>query len=251
MDNGTPLGAGISGSSTVALTNSTATFTLNVNQLAAGTHSITALYNKDANFAAATTSVAAGVTVAATLSTSPGAPIPAQTVQLSNPTAQDVIYTNLKCNVLSALGQAVANTLCSVTNGSVTVPHNGTASITLNLATNAASAQPAPSQASLRGLNGLWLAMPAVFFLPFAAPAAARRKLLSRKAITWLGIMLLLGFLLMSMGCGGGGFNNPNNSQPGSGTNTTTQPGSYIVQVFGTGPSGQTSLASIPFTVGF
>jgi len=253
MDNGTPLGAGASGSSTVALSNGTAAFTTNVNQLAAGTHTITVLYNKDSNFAAATTSVAASVTVNATLTVSPGAPIPPQTVTLSNPTATDITYNNMKCQVLSALGQPVANTLCSPSTASLTVPHMGSASFTVQLATNSSSAQPAQQQAALRmrALNGLWLAMPAVFFLPFAAPVSTRRKLFGRKTITWLGVAVLLVFLMMSMGCGGGGFSNPNNSQPGSGTNTTTQPGSYIVQVFGTGPSGQTSLASIPFSVGF
>jgi hypothetical protein len=253
MDNGTPLGAGASGSSTVTLTNGTATFTANVNQLAAGTHTITAVYNKDSNFAAASTTIAASVTVNATLSVSPGAPIPSQTITLNNQTAQDITYNNMKCSVLSALGQPVANTLCSPSTSSLTVPHMGSASFTVQLATNSASAQPAQQQAMLhmRALNGLWLAMPAVFFLPFAAPASTRRKLLRRKTITWLGVAVLLVFLMMSMGCGGGGFKNPNNSQPGSGTNTTTQPGSYIVQVFGTGPSGQTSLASVPFSVGF
>jgi hypothetical protein len=253
MDNGTALGAGASGSSTVALANGTASFTLNLNQLAAGTHKITALYNKDANFAGAATAIAASITVNATLSVSPGAPIPSQTITLSNPTAQDITYNNMKCSVLSSLGQPVANTLCSPSTTSLTVPHGGTASFTVQLATNSASAQPAQQQAMLhmRALNGLWLAMPAVFFLPFAAPVRTRRKLFRRKMITWLGVVVLLVFLMMSMGCGGGGFKNPNNSQPGSGTNTTTQPGSYIVQVFGTGPSGQTSLASVPFTVGF
>jgi len=252
LDNGSPLAAGASGSSTVPLVNGTANFTANLNQLAAGTHTITAAYNGDVNFKAATV-VAANVTVNATLSVSPGAPIPSQTITLNNSTVQDITYNNMKCMVLSSLGQAVANTLCSPSTSSLTVPHMGSASFTVQLATNSASAQPAQQQAALRmrALNGLWLAMPAVFFLPFAAPAGTRRKLFKRKTITWLGVAVLLIFLMMSMGCGGGGFSNPNNSQPGSGTNSTTQPGSYIVQVFGTGPSGQTSLASVPFTVGF
>jgi hypothetical protein len=255
MDNGAALAAGSSGSSTVALANGTASFTANLNQLTAGQHAITAVYNKDTNFAAASTTVPANVTVAATLSTTPGAPIAAQTVSLSNTTTADVTYTSLKCNVLSALGQAVANTLCSVTQGSITVPHGGTANITVQLATNAASAQPAPSQAGmqLRTLNDLWLTFPAVFFLPLAAPASVRRKLLHRKALVLLGLVMLLALVMISAGCGGGGFANPVPLQPGSGTNTSTQPGSYVVQVTGTSSvTGQsTAVASIPFTVGF
>jgi hypothetical protein len=176
-------------------------------------------------------------------------------VSLSNTTTADVTYTSLKCNVLSALGQAVANTLCSVTQGSITVPKGGTANITVQLATNAASAQPAPSQAGmrLRTLNDLWLTFPAVFFLPLAAPASVRRKLLHRKALVLLGLVMLLALVMLSAGCGGGGFANPVPLQPGSGTNTSTQPGSYVVAVSGTSSvTGQsTAVASIPFTVGF
>jgi hypothetical protein len=209
------------------------------------------VYNKDANFSAATTQVGAGVTVAATLSVSPGAPIAPQTITLSNPTGQGVSYSNLKCSVLSSLGAAVANTLCSVNPASVTIAANGTASLSVQLATNVAAAQPAAPQAKMRALDTLWLAVPAVIFLPLAAPVSIRRKLLRRKVVTILGLSLLLAFLLISMGCGGGGFNNPVPLQPGSGTSTTTQPGTYVVQISGTGANGPTNLASIPLTVGF
>jgi hypothetical protein len=249
MDNGTPLGAGATGSSTVPLANGTASFILLVNQLGAGQHTITAVYNKDANFAAATTQVGTGVTVVAALSVTPGAPISPVSITLLNPTGSDVTYTAVKCNVLSSLGAAVANTLCSVNPPSLTVPkNNGTATLSVQLATSSSGT----AALRMNGLNTLWAAVPAVVFLPFAAPASLRRKLMRRrKLVTILGLGLLLALLLFSMGCGGGGFNNPIPLQPGSGTSTTTQPGSYVVQVTGTTASGQTGLASIPFTVGF
>ncbi|MBV9073401.1 MAG: hypothetical protein JOZ10_07210, partial [Acidobacteria bacterium] len=103
----------------------------------------------------------------------------------------------------------------------------------------------------IRGLESIWFAMPAMVFLPMALPGSLRRRLLRRKMLTVLGLSLIVAFLLISAGCGGGGFNNPVPLQPGSGTNTTTQPGSYVVQITGTGPNGQTAVASIPMNVGF
>jgi hypothetical protein len=82
--------------------------------------------------------------------------------------------------------------------------------------------------------------------------AGARRKLLRRRALTWLGIGLVMALMLMSASCGGNGFNNPNSLQPNTGQFSGTPVGNYIVQVTGTNQNGQTvAISSIPFTVGF
>jgi hypothetical protein len=93
--------------------------------------------------------------------------------------------------------------------------------------------------------------LPAIFLLPLASDRA-RRKLQRRKLLVCLGLLVLVAFVMMSAGCGGGGFTNPSNAAQPSGVTSTTQAGSYIVQVTGTSSTGQTSfLASIPLQVSF
>jgi uncharacterized membrane protein len=258
MDKGAALAGGDGGqSSTVTLVNGVATFTTTVGQLAPGqSHTITAVYNKDTNFAATTSQVGASVFIAAAITTSSGAAIPAQTLQIGNPTNQDVTYTNLQCAVLTSLGTTVQSTACTVSpSASLLVPKNGSANASVQIATsNGSSAQPAPSSGALhmQVFGTLSLALPAVVFLPLAIPASTRKKLLRRKALTCIGILLLLAFAVASMGCGGGGFNNKG-LQPGSVITNATPVGNYTVQVTATSSAtGQpTALGSIPMTVSF
>ena len=258
MDKGAALGAGDGGqSSTVTLVNGTATFTTTIGQLAAGqSHTITAVYNKDANFAGATSQVAASVVIASALTTSAGAAIPAQTLQIGNPTVQDVTYTNLQCSVLSALGTTVQSTACTVSPAaSLLVLKNGSATASIQIGTsNGSSAQAASTSAALhmQAFGTLALVFPAVVFLPMAMPASTRKKLLRRKALTCIGLLLLLAFMVASIGCGGGGFDNKG-LQPGTVISNATPVGNYTVQVTATSSvTGQpTALGSIPLSVSF
>ena len=247
MDNGTPLAAGDGGqSSKVNLaTNGTAAFTTSVGQLTAGqAHSITAVYNReDLNFTNTTAQVAAGVTIGATLTIAPGAAIAAQTLTIVIPSG--TTYSSPKCSIVSDFGATVANTSCGATLNGPT--------LTLQPATNVfGAAQPAPSQAMLRMLNTFGLVLPAVFFLPLAIPASTRKQLLKRRALLLLGLTILLALVVASVGCGGGGFNNPIPLQPGSGNSTATPPGSYTAQATAVDQNGTvTALASIPIKVTF
>ncbi|PYY17285.1 MAG: hypothetical protein DMG61_02790, partial [Acidobacteria bacterium] len=161
MDNGAPLAAGDGGQSSKMNidANGRASFTTSASQLAAGqVHSITAVYNReDPNFTDTTAQVAAGVTIGATLTVSPGAAIAPQVLALSIPSGTS--FSSPKCSIVSDFGAIVANTSCGATlNGS---------SLTMQLATNSFGAsQPAPSQAMLRMrmLNPFGMVLPAVFF---------------------------------------------------------------------------------------
>jgi len=66
-----------------------------------------------------------------------------------------------------------------------------------------------------------------------------------------LGWILLLSLLLMSVGCGGGGFINPGNAAQPSGLSNTTAAGSYVVQVTASQGAQSVNVASIPLQVSF
>lgn len=248
MDNGSAL------ASNIPLVNGTASFSTTVNELAAGqTHTITAVYNKDdPNFAAATTQVGASITVGAALTTTPGAPIQPQTLQIANPGGSSVTYSGLSCGVLDAFGNTVKNTICTGTPaGSFTLP----ATVTLTIATSNGNSTTALSAAPenvqrVHALESLWLAMPAMVLLPLAIPAETRRRLRQKKALFVIGLLLVLCVVLVSVGCGGGGFTNANNQQPGTVGTAATPNGSYVVQITATNQQGQSvAVASIPLTV--
>ncbi|HET9741527.1 MAG TPA: YDG domain-containing protein [Terriglobales bacterium] len=250
MDNGTALASSIPLDA-----NGQASFNTTVNELAAGqTHTITAVYNKDdPNFAAATTQVGASIAIGAALSTTPGAPIPAQTLQLASSGGASVTYSGLSCGVLDAFGNTVKNTICTGTPaGSFTLP----ATVTLTIATSNGNSTTAFSAAPqdvqrVHALESLWLAMPAMVLLPLAIPAETRRRLRQKKALFVIGLLLVLCVVLVSVGCGGGnGFSNPNNQQPGTVGTAATPNGSYVVQITATNQQGQSvAVGSIPLTV--
>jgi uncharacterized protein YdeI (BOF family) len=218
-------------------------------------HSIQVSYDQqDGNFqGGATTPNAAAVAVLPTLSTTAGATISVQTIPILNPSTATgpVSYTGVVCEVESG-GFPVSNTICipnQTAIGNLAVGQTLNPPLQISISTKGSSTQ---AMNRLHRLQSLGLILPAVLLLPMGISAGARRKLLRRRALAWLGIGLVIALMLMSVSCGGNGFNNPNSLQPNTGQFSGTPVGNYIVQVTGTNQNGQTVvISSIPFTVGF
>jgi len=161
--------------------------------------------------------------------------------------------SNLTCDVQSASIVVVPALIsCTAALGNSLAPGaNGTVTVTIKTTsgTVTASASPSARPGSMRALYALSFGMPAVVFIGLAGPLGAirRKKTFRGKAITWLGLVLLVALLSMSIGCGGG-FSNPNNLGPV--TIQRTVPGSYTAVVtYQDASNNKQVLATLPFTV--
>jgi len=232
LDGATTLGTGtLNGGGVATFTTST---------LMVGTHTITAVYGGDSNFAASTSTVLSQVVLAPsfTLSGSPSS----VTVSAGNSASYQIMATG-KNNFSSAVALACSAGLptgasCALSPASVT-PGTAPATSTLMIST-----QPRATALLVPFLGGRmaavfagWLLVPAMVFglLGLAFP---RRRLRLGYALG----LLLAGCVLWQSGCAG------NVSGPPGGTTGGTPAGTYLVTVTGTSGSAQQT-ASVTLVV--
>jgi Bacterial Ig-like domain (group 3)/FG-GAP-like repeat len=214
--------------------NSSGVATAAFTTLPAGTNSITATYNGDANLTASTSSALSQVVLGQDFSLTPAsstaAVMPGQTATYS--VAVSPIGGFNQTVSLSCSG-APAQSVCSVSPISVTLDGSTTASVTVTVTTQGNSAALAPPTAFPRNGGGLLFGM-ALFgslgllvFQSFTPPGSERR---SRPAYL-LGVCVLSLGLSSLLGCGGSSSNSKG-----------TPPAAYTLSLTGTDGSGSTAL---------
>jgi len=256
-DNGNDISSG-----GVTLTNATATLT-NVS-LAAGSHTIMAVYSGDTNFLGGNASTSMNVNAFPGGSISAGTTGSAATVSfpvtfdgvgtINSATIANNTNVNppLGCVMESAVFAVLPITTCTATLDS-TLSNGQTGNLTIVINSTAGSlvgaARP-QHPGSLGSLYSLSLAMPAVVFIGMAAPfATLRKRLVRRKVLAWIGLAMILCMLLLASGCGGGSFANPN-KLPAVGAVNRTQAGAYTAVVQYKDANGNLQvLAAVPVTI--
>ncbi len=254
-DNGTTIGTKqLDGTGSASLTGITLA-------TSATPHAIKATYtcdNLNYNGSSVTVYVTASPKPTAIMAGTPASPTISVTYS-GAPTASGTLATaNLSCTVQSAVVAVSAITSCAASlSGPLNLGATGSLSIAITTSQGTVSStQPtvtagnrAPS-GMLRALASLTFTLPAVVFMGLAAPLSdPRKKLLRRKLLACLGLVAVLSVLLLSMGCGGAGFSNPN-KLAAVGSLNRTQAGSYTAIVTYTDATNKSqALASLPFTV--
>jgi hypothetical protein len=239
-DGGTQLGTGTLNSSGQAA--------YSTSSLAVGTHSLTAAYGGDTNFAASTSSA---VSVTVTAPVPPDFTISLSTATASvNPggTATSTISIapsgGFNSQVSFACSGLPAYTTCSFSPATVTPIGSAAVSTTLTLATNVSTAsireshqpngrRPASGETSL-----------ALILLGLSGLVSQRRKGSGFRWRTLLSVLLLAGVATAVVACGGGG----NSSGGSTATSTTTPAGTSTVTVTATAGS-LSKTATFTFTV--
>jgi hypothetical protein len=217
---------------TVAVTSGVAH--LATSSLTVGTHSITAKYAGDANFATSTSSAVSQAVVA------PDFSLGAKTNQVTVTAGQNAQYT---LSVTPTYGYSAAITFscpaslpskvgCSFNPTSVSSTNGTYATTSLTLTTTAATTASlvAPSRPNSKPMEPTLLASLGgfgLFGLVFVGASSKR----NRRHMAILGIILLISMLAL-VGCGGSSSSNNNNN--GGGT-PGTPAGSYTISVTATG----------------
>ncbi|MGB9103896.1 MAG: hypothetical protein WCC59_03980, partial [Terriglobales bacterium] len=208
------------------------------------------------NFVSNNWSVAATTAASITTAIIPGTPT-STTASVSYPGSGTLSLASAKCEVRSAVTLPPASMpSCEVAALPATLSKPGdTANLTINIVTTTVSASIRPSGdpagARFASLCVAWVGVPAFVFLGLGLPVGTiRRKSLRRKALGWLGLMLVLSILLAGVACGGGNFTNPGNNKPIAVANAST-PGNYTAVVSYTDSQNKTqALATVDFSVG-
>jgi len=221
LDGTSTLGTGaLNGNGVASYTTST---------LTVGTHSISAAYDGDVNFASSTSAVLSQVITAPifTLSSNPSS----VTVEAGTSASYGILVTGPSNSVaavsLSCTAGLPSGASCGFTPQSV-VPNTPAGSATLVIRTTAHSAfLPAPYIRGQRGRLLAWLLLFAIV-LAFLGMAVPKR----RPRLSFALLVILLGLILWPIGCGSGGTD----------TGTGTPTGKYIVTLTGVlGPVQQTT----------
>jgi len=207
--------------------------------LAAGTHSITAVYGGSSNFAGSTSGAASVVVTSAGFSLTSVALTPASvkpggsaesTITVTPTGGLNPSSVKLTCTVTPVANPAVA---CSL--GSMTVTGGaGSAKLTVSTGgTQAALSEPAHGSGRLI----LALMIPGMFLCGAGIRKPNRRKLL---AMGW--VFLVLTGCMLQMACGG-------YSPESSSSDSQTPAGTYTVKVTGSVSGAQQSTTSVSLTV--
>jgi hypothetical protein len=223
-DNGTILaGSPVTLNAAGVATLSSITFTTS-----ATPHAITADYTPlDTNYTAST--ITDNITVQESSKLAPPLPVPFTAGTAEAPivsvkysgsltTSGTLSSTDLICELRSAVVAVIpTQTSCTASLASP-LSAGGTGNLTITIHTTAGTVgalRPPdnPAGSSFRALYALSFGMPAIVFLGLAAPLSTlrKKKSLRGKVVAWLGLMLVLGLLLVSLGCGGGSFVNSDN----------------------------------------
>jgi hypothetical protein len=210
-------------------------------------HAITADYTPlDTNYTAST--ITDNITVQESSKLVPPLPVPFAAGAAEAPivsvkysgslTASGTLSSpNLLCEVRSAVVAILPGLTSCTASLASPLSAGGTGNLTITIHTTAGTIgalRPSdnPAGSSFRALYALSFGMPAIVFIGLAAPLSALRKKKSfgGKVVAWLGLMLVLSLLLLSIGCGGGSFSNPGNLGA-AGTINKTLTGSYTAVV--------------------
>jgi hypothetical protein len=242
-------------------TASCAKFISAAGQLPAGSQTITASYQGDANFnstSSGSTPSSVEVTVETAINTSPGATIPPQAITFENGATLAAQNLTLSCQVQAAAIPASSQfPTCSLS--STSLPQSGSVTVTLTTAapttaaftrtpatvasSHAGGARPNPLSAAL-GLPAIGL-LGLVLLTARRGKTTAKRS--SRRVQAYLGLTLMLTTLLLLVSCGGGSSPGPG---PGPHTVGGTPTGTYLVSVLGTDPNhNPVVVATIPLNV--